>query len=345
MKGKGVVGKVAWVFCKVWEHLLRALSPAGSDPTKILLDSYTLAQSEAQETPPADIPVTGRVLVVVPFRDRWQLTARCLESLLRQELPECCKFEIALVDNGSVEPYTADGVRSFITLASSKHIKAHHLRVDAPFNFSALNNAAVQRFAAGAPWYLFLNNDVEFRSSAALARLLAGAAAAPRSGAVGCTLLYPSGAIQHLFVAPGVKIVAAHPLKGAILTDAAAWFAAPRPVAAVTGAALLVRAPDFHAVDGFDEALPTVGQDVDLCLKLQKLGRTNWVIPDVRLIHHEGASRGQAIAEDEVARIYAKWGDFLHFNPYYDRRLSRFSEPPIRSPLALRYPWRLVIGP
>ncbi len=341
------------LFCKAVEGASRAATwlkaPFARDATQILLANFTAAQKKAEKnlaasgSAAAAAPGRVKLLVLVPFRDHWSITKECLDSIEKQAAP-AIEARIVLIDNGSKDPGTvaamADRARG--QLANGFSVKI--LKIDEPFNFSRLNNLGVAFAADFAPdFVLFLNNDVEFLTPDTLSRLLAFARATPRLGALGCTLLFPDRRVQHLFLAPGVKIVGAHPFKGFRLPASAAWFQAPRPVAAVTGAALLLSAASFQKVHGFDEALPTVGQDLDLCLKLQKAGLTNWVLPDVQMLHKEGASRGKAIAKHEVAAMYAKWGEFLTKNPFYSSRLSRYSETPAYRLLEPPYPWEKVL--
>lgn len=330
----------------------RALAGPGAwtrDPTRILLENFTPAQQQAAlELLASKAEVKGsrptRLLILVPFRDRWSLTEHCLRSLLQQQIGGILEVRLQLIDNDSMEPATKAGLKrleqDFHSGAVGPAWSLDCLKISGAFNFSQLNNLGVGHGHSFQPdWLLFLNNDIEFPSPSALATLVQGALTVPRLGALGCTLLYPSRRIQHLFVAPGVKIVAAHPLKGRKFNPLWAWFAAPRPVAAVTGAALLVRADNFAQISGFDEALPSVGQDVDLCLKLQKIGLVNWVWSPIHLIHHEGASRGHAIDKNQVQLVYRRWGDFLTKNPYFSTCFSRFSEPPALRLHEPAYPW------
>lgn len=339
------------LFCKAVEGASRAATwlkrPFPSDPTDILLANFTAAQKNAESARGgARSPkqtTRAKVLVLVPFRDHWPVTAACLASLERQQ-PDGLDVRVLLIDNGSREAATATALagRTASPLANGFAVTA--LRVDEPFNFSRLNNLGVASQRDFAPdFLLFLNNDVELLQPDDLSRLVAFATETPGIGALGCTLLFPGGTVQHLFLAPGVKIVGAHPLKGFRLAADANWFKSPRPVAAVTGAVLLARASDFAEVSGFDETLPTVGQDLDLCLKLQKRGLTNWVLPAVRMLHKEGETRGKAIAKPEVAAMYAKWGEFLTKNPFYSDRLSRYSETPAYRLLEPAYPWEKVL--
>ena len=111
-------------------------------------------------------------------------------------------------------------------------------------------------------------------------------------------------------------------------------------MAAVTGAALLVRADLFAQVGGFDEALATAYQDLDLCLKLQKSGLANWALGNVALVHHETATRKASHKASEVAFMYERWGAFLEENPFYSSRFSRWSESPAFTLGEGAYPWR-----
>lgn len=348
------------VFAKIYGIVLQLLTyirtGCAGDPTELILRQETDLQRETAAAlgawpivpqsihdpqPPRALP---RVLVVIPFRDRWDMTVVCLRALDKQKLGTL-DVRVVLVDNGSVEPRTLSGIKSWMS-NPPKSFAVSNLRLDEDFNFSRLNNLAVDAFSAEfePDFILFLNNDVELAGETFLSELLATAQKLPKAGAVGCTLNFPDGRIQHLFAAPGVKLVAAHPLKGRTLTPECAWFQRPRPVAATTGALLLLRASIFKEVGGFDEHFPTLGQDIDLCLKLQKAGYANWVVPWLWATHHEGASRGEDLDRRQIAAMYMKWGDFLTENPYFSRSFSRWSEPPV---LTLGweppFPWQLLV--
>ena len=336
--------------CVEWAARLVTFLRRGpeADPTAILVDHLTPAQLQASalrdRTTPQPVKMV-RLLVVVPFKDRWQLTHDCLGSLIDQSVPSGLAVHVQLVDNGSTHPDTQAGIQEFFRRELPAPWTAGLVEAPGVFNYSKINNAGVAAASAFRPdLILFLNNDVTWKGPLGLKRLVEAHFSLPSPGAVGATLEYPDGRIQHLFVAPGVKIVAAHPLKGRRLPSDAIWFAAPRPVGAVTGAVLLVTATAFHSIGGFDESLPTVGQDVDLCLKLQEVGLINWAVSDLHLIHHEGATRGHAIAIEEVQLLYQKWGNKLTANAYFDARFSRFSEPPAYRLWEPLYPWPKILG-
>lgn len=320
-----------------------------SDPTQILLDTRTARQAEldaevSRFSYGAEVSPT-RVLVVVPFRDNPELTRKCVDSLLQQSLPAGLVVHLCLADNGSKERNTLEWLEELKQTSRGSHnVTLEVIRLDYPFNFSKINNDAVsacQHF--GADYLFFVNNDIEFCDTESCAKLVAAHQRLPQAGAVGCTLLYPGGGVQHLFLAPGIKVMGGHPFRGSVFRFNEQWFAQPRAVPAVTGAALLVKQADFKSVGGFDESLAAGGNDLDLCLKLQKIGRINWTLPKVLLIHHETVSRTKRHNRREIDFLYQKWGKILLHNEYFSDKLSRWSEEPTLASCEGDYPWRLTI--
>ena len=294
------------------------------------------------------------VAVIIPFRDVWEMTQNCIESLLKQNL-ESIQLTICLIDNGSEQSETLSSFDELhsnwqgrFSKESAPAPQLHILRDNRPFNFSELNNSAVEFLTkpenGAVPEYLlFLNNDTLFEAPDSLERLLFFAALSPRIGAVGCTLLYRDSNVQHFFLAPGVKLAGAHPAKGISLNANHAWYADPRPVAAITGALLVVPTAIFQRAKGFDSALATSCQDLDLCLKLHELGLENWVLPNVYVKHFETSTRLKKNQATEITYVSSKWGARLAMNRFYSRDLTRWSERPALSWGESAYPWSAVL--
>ena len=345
-------GFVARLVCKAYEFVLiiytRLRRGLDDDPSKILVDFYTESQVQAQLAidhlfANAEMP-TGEILVIIPFRDRWDLTSACLKSLQCQVFTASLRMKVVLVDNGSTSPATAQGIKAARSNYPSLMIET--LRADYPFNFSKLNNDGFQNYKNSATrLVLFLNNDIEFLGHDTIEKMAICLTNLREAGAVGSTLLYPDGKVQHLFAAPGVKIIAAHPLKGTPFNQLTAWFEKPvRPVPAVTGAVMMLRADDFERVGMFDEALPTLGQDVVLCaLVLQKLKKYSVVLTKAEVLHHESVTKSVSFPAAELKLIYDKYGDALNSNTFFNDVFSRWSEQPlIALPWELSYPAKTI---
>ncbi|NBW83116.1 hypothetical protein EBR21_15310, partial [bacterium] len=258
-------------------------------------------------------------------------------------------------DNGSSKKETLEGLEQLrsqwqnrFSQTDASFPQLHILSDNRPFNFSELNNSAVQFLTEHQnsllPEFLvFLNNDTLWEEPSSLEQLVFFATLSPRIGAVGCTLLYKNSTVQHLFLAPGVKLAGAHPCKGISLNTSQSWYADPRPVAAITGALLLVSVEHFKRAKGFDTTLATSCQDLDLCLKLQELGLENWVLPNVFVRHFETSTRLKKNQAQEITYVSTKWVSKLAMNAYFPREISRWSERPALSWGENAYPWSAVL--
>jgi GT2 family glycosyltransferase len=196
-------------------------------------------------------------------------------------------------------------------------------RDDRPFNFAALNNAAVAGSDAG--FLVFLNNDTEVIAADWVRGLLAEAQR-PEVGAVAPLLLYPGGAVQHAGAALGLHDYAGHPFAG-LAPDADTPFGRPRAGTrnwlAVTAACMMVERAKFAAVGGFDERFVVAGNDVDLCLRLTAAGHRSLCVTDVEMLHDESRSRGNYVDSGDYARSEASYGAFRTVgDPFYNPNLT-----------------------
>lgn len=298
----------------VQEHLTRTGRAASVEPVR---------ESSSMLRVVLDVPAPQPLVsIIVPTRDKPELLAQCIESVLRVTSYE--NFEVIVVDNGSTDP------RALELLASWRESdKIRVIRDDSPFNYSALNNKAVA-LARGSVLCL-LNNDIEVRDPAWLT-VLCGYAMQPETGAVGAALWYPTERLQHGGIALAGNSVAGH-LHHMLGRGDAGYFGRAllaQQVAAVTGACLVARKSLYDEVGGLDaEHLGVAYNDVDLCLKLSAAGYRNVYVPYANLYHHESASRGSdaggeraARLEREAAWMRQRWGEQLFRDPSHNPNLE-----------------------
>ena len=272
-----------------------------------------------QATLPAEQPL---VTLIIPTRNAVTLVETCISSILNKTTYQ--NYNILLVDNGSDDSLA---LKLFERLTANPRVQ---VRRDArPFNYSALNNAAVEQ--ADGEFVCLLNNDVEVISPAWLDEMVS---LALRSGvgAVGARLWYPDLALQHGGVVIGLGGVAGH-AHHRISRESAGYFGRgviTQCFSAVTGACLLVRKSTYQGVGGLNENdLAVAFNDVDFCLRLQEIGLRNIWTPYAELFHHESVSRGLDDTPDkrqrfqaEVAYMQQRWGSKLKCDPYYNPNLS-----------------------
>ena len=262
------------------------------------------------------------VSVIIPTRNHADMLGLAVDGLLHRT--DYSALEVLIVDNGSDEPAS---LALFAELRKDPRIRVLHC--PGPFNYSALNNRAVQE--AAGDLILLLNNDVDVINPGWL-REMVSHAIRPGIGAVGAKLLYPDGTIQHGGVTVGVGGVAGHQYLHHPRGDVGYFgqLVLARNITAVTGACLLLRRQSFQEVGGLDEiSLPVAFNDIDLCLKLVARGYRNLWTPYAELYHHESASRGSDLAGKKAARFMAevsvmrqRWGEVLDHDPYWNPNLA-----------------------
>ncbi len=217
-----------------------------------------------------------------------------------------------------------------------------------PFNYSAINNAAVR--AAAGEVLAFLNNDIEVLGPEWLASMVAHAVLSD-VGAVGARLLYANMRVQHGGCILGIQGAVAHAHVMLPRTDPG-YFARAKltqAVSAVTGACMVMRRSCFEEAGGLDEVdLPVAYNDIDLCLKLRARGYKIIYDAEAELLHHELMSRGYDHATEEkrqrqqreMALMRERWGEVLDRDPYYNPNLSLEQPFAIAFPPRTTKPWR-----
>ena len=261
------------------------------------------------------------ISIIIPTRDNEKVLRRCVDTIF--ELTSYRRFELIILDNGSIEP---GSVAYLQKINEMKEVTV--IRHDAPFNFSELNNIGVR--AAVGDLLLFLNDDTEVLQEDWLERLGAYAQLG-HVGAVGAKLLYPGkGQIQHA----GILNLGDGPGHAFLLQDSDSPGYFMRNLLeynwlAVTGACLMVARDKFNAIEGFSESLPIAYNDIDLCMRLHDAGFYNVVCQAVRLLHHESVSRGidnidsiKAIRlKQDMVCLYERNPGYFQYDPFHNPNL------------------------
>ncbi len=262
------------------------------------------------------------VTIVIPTRDRVDFLEQCISSLFNKTAYP--SFDIIVVDNGSVEPAT----HSYLDEVTSK-FPVSVLKFDGEFNYSAMNNRAVEQ--ARGEVIALLNNDVEAITTDWLKEMVCHALL-PNVGAVGAKLLYENGTVQHAGIILGAGGIANHAFHGypGDKTGYQARLLLPQYISAVTGACLVVEKSKYEAAGGLDEVdLKVAYNDVDFCMKLTSKGLHNVFTPYAELYHYESVSRGKDTSPEKAERLQKesevmrqRWGAKLEKDPYYNDSFS-----------------------
>ena len=304
------------------QNLLMKLLPHVSITTDASLNNRRLCWP-LPSTPPL-------ISLIIPTKDHKEILATCINSILtKTDYPN---FELIIVDNNSRCQNTLEYLKE---IAQDKRIQV--LKYNKPFNYSAINNFAVTH--CHGTLLGFINNDIEVIDRHWLSEM-ASHALRNDIGCVGAKLLYENNTIQHAGVTTGLMGPAGHGHKY-FPSNAHGYMGrliSTQACSAVTAACMIIRKTIFEKAGGFDaNNLPITYNDIDLCLRVQKLGYTNIWTPWAKLYHHESLSRNSNNTKTkkpqaEAVWMHKRWGATLFNDPYYNPNLtlSRVDFAPLR---------------
>ncbi|GHS88642.1 hypothetical protein AGMMS49957_10500 [Synergistales bacterium] len=279
--------------------------------------------------------IVPKVSIIIPTRDALNMTRRCIDSILSKT--DYANYEIVLVDNGSRDK---KALKYFEEIALKPNITL--LRDDGPFNYSKLNNTAVE--ACGGEIVCLLNNDTEVITPDWLGEMVSHAVR-PGIGVVGARLWYSNNTLQHGGVVLGIDKVAGH-IHLSLRRGKAGYFRRAcliQNLSAVTGACLMVQKSIYRRLGGLNEKnLAITYNDIDFCLRVRDAGYRNLWTPFAELYHYESATRGRDAltpkkakrAEMEADYMLETYGNVLKFDPAYNPNLS------LSAPFRLAFPPR-----
>jgi len=280
-----------------------------------LAGTYKISRTFGKTLPSVDI--------VIPTRDKVGILRTCVDSVL--EKTSYTNYRIKILDNGSIESETLE---YFSLLQSNQNVFI--LRVPGEFNYSALNNRAVESSTADV--IVLLNNDTEVIDGQWLHEMVQHAVQ-PGVGCVGAKLIYSNGRIQHGGVILGLKGMAGHAHRFLPRSDDGycGRLKLSQDVTAVTAACLAVRRSVYNEVEGLDEVnLKVAYNDVDFCLRCREAGYRNIWTPYAELYHHESVSRGSEDTPEKVKRFRYEYNYMLDrwktqelWDPAYNPNLSK----------------------
>jgi N-acetylglucosaminyl-diphospho-decaprenol L-rhamnosyltransferase len=238
--------------------------------------------------PPAEEAATAIAVVLVTYESAEDLPA-CIASLPAAAAPH--ELEIVVVDNASRDDSAGVG----------RSLGAKVIESQRNLGYSRAANRGAASTAA--PWLLVANPDT-LLPPGSLARLVATASSDPRIACVGPRLRnldgsdYPTG---RRF--PSLLIGGLHALLGPVWPDNPATRryhltdldrTRPARVDWVSGACMLLRRSAFDEVGGFDGSYFMYFEDMDLCLRLARVGWKIVLEPRAIVEHVVGGSTRSA---------------------------------------------------
>jgi GT2 family glycosyltransferase len=256
-----------------------------------------------------------KVSIVIPTKNNRKILERCLKSIKKNNYNN---YEIIIIDNNSDDEKTIAYLNKlpFKIIKFKKH-----------FNFAAMNNLAVKE--TSGEYILFMNDDVAALDKEWLSEMIS-ICQLENIGIVGPKLVLKNNKLQHAGIALLENGAGFHPMMGGDSYSGSnhVYANTMKNCVAVTGACLLIKKNLFEKVNGFDEIFDLYYNDVDLCLKIQKLGFKVAYTPYVKLLHEGSKTIKQQTANTGFYAIenhqsfYEKWKNNEKLDPYYNKNLG-----------------------
>ena len=212
--------------------------------------------------------------------------------------------ELLIGDTGSTDPEAVKLLSDSLDGMTVEH--------NMKYQFSRCNNDLFRKVRTNT--VLFLNNDVLINDNPESIKMAYDLLHRnENTAAVSAVLHFENGTLQH----GGIDFLHIPSHEGFCYHPGAQqpWESQPGksfPMAAGTGAFLMVRSGLFAQVGGFDEAYQAECQDVDLCLRLKRLGYDIQIGDFGRLVHLENATRPTGEENWEDRSLYMRrWSGFV----------------------------------
>lgn len=282
----------------------------------------------------ARIPTTYRIAyeiagnplisILIPNKDHADDLKKCIDSIAQKSTYN--NWEIIIIENNSSDNVTFDYYEEL-----RKNPKIKIVTWNGTFNYSAINNYGA-KYASGEH-LLLLNNDTEVITPDWMEQMLMYSQRKD-VGAVGAMLYYPDNTVQHAGVIIGMGGVAGHYQRTLPRGENGYMNSLTfvQNYSAVTGACIMMRHEVWDEIGGLDEAFKVAFNDVDMCMRIRKIGYLGVWTPFAELYHYESKSCGldtkpknRARFAHEVELFHEKWQKELDDgDPYYNENLSLY---------------------
>ena len=210
-----------------------------------------------------------------------------LQTYLPSVVENSPKWDIIVVDNASTD--------HSVSLLQTNFPKVQVLTLAQNFGFAGGYNEALAQLKGKYELYFILNSDVRLTPNWDLP-LLEFLQNNPNTAAVGPKVLAERAPqhFEHAGAAGGYLDTFYFPFcRGRIfetLEEDQQQYDSPKEVTWVSGAALLIRAQDFHEASGFDAAFFAHMEEIDLCLRLARSGKKLYCVPNSTVYHLGGGT-------------------------------------------------------
>lgn len=229
------------------------------------------------------------VSIIIVNYLKYNLTDRCIQSVI--DTVKDINYEIIVVDNNS-----PNNSYEYLLNKYNENENIKIIKNSKNLGFGMANNIGVEN--AKGNYIMLLNPDVVVLEDA-IFKMYIRLASDNNIGLIGCKLLNEDLSLQYScrrFIKLTEFIVARTPLKKLFKKNYIDKInqkylmkdlnhEVENTVDWVMGSCMLLRKSDFNKVEGFSPEYFMYFEDVDLCYKINKIGKKVLYYPEARMIH------------------------------------------------------------
>lgn len=229
---------------------------------------------------------TGEISVLIPTFNSKETLEEGLRCLFESEGGR--GLDVVVIDNGSADG-TAEWVRE-------RFPKARLIRNEVNEGFAKAVNRGWRE--TDRPYVCFLNDDAR-ATGEDLSRMAEFLEGHPEAGIVGPQLVYEDGRLQNSI--DNIPSLTDQFVNKSVLRrlfprrypGKRARIEGPVEAESVIGASLMARRELLEKTQGLDERYFVFLEETDLCLQARRLGFRVMLLPQVRVVHLQGATSGR----------------------------------------------------
>lgn len=235
-----------------------------------------------------------------------KLTQECVDSII-EKTPSTLNFQIVVVDNASEkEDYLS--LKQFCDTHPFKNLQLVRSKINTGFGGGNMTGFHF----SNAQYVAFVNNDTLFLNDcfsilkAAIEKdssiAVVGGQSFSETGKRMMAFDHFASISKELFGRDFLEKI--NPKK---YPKRKLEYTSPVKVNYIQGSFMLVRTSYFNEVGGFDTNIFLYYEETDLCKRLEKIGKSSYLIPDAKYVHYHGASTPQSIAiktELKISLLY-----------------------------------------
>ncbi len=259
------------------------------------------------------------IAVIIINYNSSQLTQECINSIIDKTANEI-KYQIIVVDNCS-EAADYLLLKQFCDAHTFKNLQLIRSKINTGFGGGNMTGFHF----ANANYIAFINNDTLFLNDclsilkSAIEKdntiAVVGGQSYTETGKKMVAFDHFASIAKELFGRDFLEKInpKKYPKRKLAYTE-------PLKVNYVQGSFMMLKTADFNEVGGFDTNIFLYYEETDLCKRLEKIGKSTFLIPNAKYIHYHGASTPQNITiktELKISLLYVIRKHYGYFSYWF----------------------------